>query len=268
MSSIVNIIARVTVSEQPIISLKPYLANFRFYEELNDFLEPRHHKQTIEYRFGGRPAIKDPIEVLGVPHSEIDLILVNKESVGFDYRLKNGDRVSVYPVFESLDISPLQHLRARPLRKTRFVVDVNLGKLARRLRMLGFDTVYDNSFGDRDVVDISIREKRIILTRDRRLLFRKAVTHGFWVRSDDPDTQLQEVIQRCDLSGQVQPLQRCLDCNGEIESVDREQVWPSLEPLTRRYYDEFYRCTGCDKIYWGGSHVEHMTDAIRRLTEF
>jgi hypothetical protein len=250
-----------------IISVKPLLANFRFYAELNDFLEAERQGKTIGYRFDGNPAIKDPIETLGVPHSEVDLVLVDGQSVGFDYQLRGGDRVAVYPVFESLDISSLQHLRPQPLRVTRFVVDVNLGKLARRLRMLGFDTIYDNRFDDREVVDISVREKRIILTRDRRLLFRKAVTHGYWVRSDDPETQLREVVERLDLAERSEPLRRCLDCNGLIESVDREAVWSSLEPLTRRYYDAFYRCPDCGKIYWEGSHVAHMSGAIRRLVE-
>ena len=245
--------------------MKPYLANFRFYEELNDFLGPGCCKKVIEYRFGGRPGIKDPIETLGVPHSEVDLILVNNESVGFDYRLQHGDRVAVYPVFESLDISPLQHLRARPLRVTRFMVDVNLGKLARRLRMLGFDTAYGNRLDDGEIVELAARDKRIILTRDRRLLFRKAVTHGYWVRSDDPETQLDEVMQRLDLASQVKPLQRCLRCNGIIESVDRAQVWSSLKPLTRRYYSEFYRCASCHRVYWEGSHVDNMSDAIRQI---
>ena len=186
--------------------MKPYLANFRFYEELNDFVVSDHYKQTIAYRFGGQPAIKDPIEVLGVPHSEVDLILVNNESVGFDYRLKDGDRVAVYPVFESFNITPVQRLRPKPLRHTTFIVDVNLGKLARRLRMLGFDSAYNNRLRDREIVDIATREKRILLTRDRRLLFRKAITHGLWVRAADADTQLEEVLQRLDLYDQTRPL--------------------------------------------------------------
>ena len=247
--------------------MKPYLANFRFYEELNDFLRNEHRKQTFAYRFGGQPAIKDPIEVLGAPHSEVDLILVNNNSVGFDYCLKDGDRVAVYPVFESFDIGPVQRLRPKPLRKTAFIVDVNLGKLARRLRMLGFDTAYGNRLEDSEIVDIATREKRIVLTRDRRLLFRRAITHGFWIRSVDVDTQLEEVMQRLDLYDQVKPLQRCLDCNGKIETVDREQVWSRLEPLTRQYYSEFYCCTRCDKIYWSGSHVTHMSGVIRQLLE-
>ena len=247
--------------------MKSHLVNFRFYEELNDFLAPRQHKQDIEYRFDGQPAIKDPIEVLGVPHSEVDLILINGDSVGFDYKLKNGDRVAVYPMFESLDISQLQRLRPEPLRKTAFIVDVNLGKLARRLRMIGFDTTYGNRLDDREIVNIAKREQRIILTRDQRLLFRKAITHGYWVRSDDPDTQLKEVMRRLDLHRQIKPLQRCLECNGKIERVDREQLWSSLEPLTRRYYSKFFRCSHCSKVYWEGSHVAHMNDAIRQMIE-
>lgn len=253
--------------ETRIINLKPWLANFRFYEELNDFLSPEHYKQTIVYRFGGQPAIKDPIEVLGVPHSEVDLILVNDESVGFDYNLQDGDRVAVYPMFESFDISPLQRLRPQPLRKTAFIVDVNLGKLARGLRMLGFNASYDNQLDDGEIVDIAAREKRIVLTRDRKLLFRKAVTHGFWIRAVDVDTQIREVLQRLDLYDQVKPLHRCLDCNGSIEPVAREAVWSRLEPLTRRYYSEFFRCSRCDKIYWEGSHVEHMSGVICELLE-
>ncbi len=179
--------------------MKPYLANFRFYEELNDFVVREHYKQTIAYRFGGQPAIKDPIEVLGVPHSEVDLILVNNESVGFDYRLKDGDRVAVYPVFERFNIASVQRLRARPLRVTAFIVDVNLGNLARRLRLLGFDAVLSNRLRDGEIVDIATREKRILLTRDKRLLIHKTIMHGLWVRATDADTQLEEVLQRLDL---------------------------------------------------------------------
>jgi len=247
--------------------VKPYSADFRFYEELNDFLPRAQRKRTIAYRFAGQPAIKDPIEVLGVPHSEVDLVLVGGESVGFDYQLRDGDRVAVYPVFESLDISPLQRLRPQPLRNTAFICDVNLGKLARYLCMLGFDAAYDNRLDDGQVVDIAVRERRIVLTRDRRLLFRKAVTHGFWIRADDADSQLREVLARLDLYRQIEPLRRCLDCNGLIESVDREQVWARLEPLTRRYYDEFFRCPRCQKVYWSGSHVTHMSSVIRELIE-
>ncbi len=246
--------------------MKPYRANFRFYEELNDFLAAKQRKRTIAYRFRDKPAIKDAIETLGVPHSEVDLILVNGHSVGFDHPLGDGDRVAVYPVFESLDIAPLQRLRPAPLRRTAFVVDVNLGKLARRLRMLGFDTAWRNDYADREIVDVARREHRIVLTRDRRLLFRREVTHGYWVRADDPSTQVDEVLARLDLYRAVRPLCRCLRCNGEIEAVSRAEVWDQLEPLTRRYYREFYRCPDCRQVYWEGSHVARMSASIRALT--
>ena len=245
--------------------MKPKRAEFRFYEELNDFLPAAQRKQTIVYRFENAPGIKDPIEALGVPHPEVELIVVNGESVGFDYRLQNGDRVAVYPVFESLDVTPLLRLRPEPLRRTAFVVDANLGKLARRLRMLGFDALYRNDFDDREVIDVSVRTGRIILTRDRRLLYPKIVTHGYWVRATDPDSQTREVIERLDLARQVAPFCRCIDCNGIMERVDKKAVEDRLEPLTRKYYETFFRCQSCGKIYWEGSHFKRMRGLVRRL---
>lgn len=233
-------------------------ASFRFYEELNDFLRPAQRKRTLPYPFRGHPAIKDPIEALGVPHTEVELIVVDGESVGFDYQLRHGDRVAVYPVFESLDISPLLRLRAEPLRRTAFVADVNLGRLSRYLRMCGFDTVYRNDYRDRDVVRISVTEDRIVLTRDRRLLHHSSVTHGYWVRATDPREQLSEVLRRFDLGDRIRPFRRCLDCNGLVEPVDKQAVLDRLEPLTRKYYDEFHQCRDCGKVYWAGSHYQHM----------
>jgi uncharacterized protein with PIN domain len=235
-----------------------HVADFRFYEELNDFLPPEQRKKTLRYEFNGHPGIKDPIEALGVPHTEVDLIIVNDDSVGFDYRLQPGDRVAVYPVFESFDISPLVKLREQPLRRTAFVVDVNLGKLARRLRMLGFDALYDRSYRDGEIAAITSEQGRIVLTRDRRLLFIKRITHGYWVRSALPDEQVQEVLGRFDLYRQLRPFQRCLDCNGTLQSVAKDEILDQLEPRTKLYYEAFYRCSGCGKLYWEGSHVKNM----------
>jgi len=240
-------------------------AYFRFYEGLNDFLPPVQRKRTLRYGFRGRPGIKDPIEALGVPHTEVELIVVRGGSVGFDYRLRDGDRVAVYPVFASPDVSPVVRLRDAPLRRTAFVVDVNLGKLARYLRMCGFDAVYRNDYRDRDVARVSAREGRIALTRDRRLLHHKEITHGYWVRATEPGAQLREVVVRFDLGERIEPFHRCLDCNGPVQPVDKQAVIDELEPLTKRHYDEFYRCLDCGKIYWRGSHYEHMRAAIRDL---
>lgn len=242
-----------------------YSAWFRFYAELNDFLPPEQQQRSIQYFFNGHPGIKDPIETLGVPHSEVELILVNGRSVGFDYQLQPGDQAAVYPVFESLDISPLVRLREKPLRQTRFVVDVNLGKLARWLRLLGFDAAWRNDYSDQDVVATSVSEKRIILTRDRRLLYHRVITHGCWVRSVQPAEQVREVLQRLDLWNSIQPFRYCLECNGPIQPVTKEQVLEHLEPLTKKYYDEFYQCRDCGQVYWKGSHYQKLLDKLEQL---
>lgn len=233
-------------------------ATFRFYEELNDFLPESRKKRDFLYAFHNSPAIKDPIEAIGVPHTEVELILVNGVSVGFDYRLKDGDRVSVYPVFEAFDVSALVRLRGRPLRDPRFVCDVHLGKLTRYLRILGFDTRYRNDFSDARIVAIATSEDRIVLTRDRRLLHHRVITHGYWIRSHNPDEQVHEVLQRFDLAGNTGLLSRCPACNGLLEPVSKADILDQLEPLTRQYYDTFYRCAHCGQIYWRGSHFEQL----------
>jgi uncharacterized protein with PIN domain len=240
-------------------------AAFRFYEELNDFLPKERRKKTFTHSFDGNPAVKDPIEAMGVPHTEVDLILVNGKSVGFDYHLKNGDRVSVYPVFETFDISPIVKLRGRPLRKTAFVLDVHLGRLARLLRMAGFDAKYQNDYTDRDMVQISVKENRIILTRDRGLLCIKEVQHGYWLRSTGPREQLREVVDRFDLYSMIRPFHRCMVCNGRIKPVDKESILDELKPKTKLYYDTFHQCEICEKIYWKGSHYTRMKALMDNL---
>lgn len=187
---------------------KEHTACFRFYEELNDFLIPEQRKRTLRYRFNGHPGIQDAIEAFGVPPAEVDLIIVNAESVGFAYRLQPDDRVAVYPTFESFDITPLVKLRERPLRRTRFVVAANLGELARQLRMMGLDVLSDNRFGDDEIAAISLAQRRIVLTRDRRLLPAKSLTHGYWVRSVHPAEQVREIVRRFDLYRQLKPSRR------------------------------------------------------------
>jgi uncharacterized protein with PIN domain len=240
---------------------------FRFYAELNDLLPPDRRKQAFSYSFSGRPSVKDAVEALGVPHPEVDLILVNGIAVGFDYRLQDGDRIAVYPVFESLDISPLVRLREKPLRRTAFILDVHLGKLARLLRMLGFDALYRRDYEDSEVVRISTQEHRIVLTRDRGLLKHRAVTHGYWVRSTEPIAQAREIVRRFDLSSQVKPLTRCIPCNGIITEVDKNAIATQLPPRTAAWYDKFYRCLDCGQLYWPGSHHDRMQETIARILQ-
>ncbi|HEY8035439.1 MAG TPA: Mut7-C RNAse domain-containing protein [Methylobacter sp.] len=234
-----------------------YTAEFRFYGELSDFLQPGQRKRTILYRFKTHPGIKDPIEVFGVPHTEVELIVVNGQSVGFDYQLQDGDRVAVYPAFRSLDINSLTRLR-ETLRNPCFILDVNLGKLAKLMRLLGFDTLYRNDYRDADIVNIAVNEQRIVLTRDRRLLYFKHITHGYWVRAVDVKNQIDEVLRRFDLHDSVQPFARCLICNGVMMPVAKADVLQHLEPKTRLYYEVFHQCANCRRIYWEGSHMEDM----------
>ncbi len=237
----------------------------RFYEELNDFLPPLRRKRPFPYRFFGAPAIKDVIEALGVPHVEVDLVLVNGVSVDFEYHLNAGDRISVYPVFESVDITPLIRLRAKPLRNTRFILDVHLGKTAKLLRMLGFDTLYRNDFSDDEIVELAVNQQRIILTRDKGLLKIGRVTHGYWIRSPKPKYQIDEILNRFDLFTQIKPFHRCTVCNNLVQEVKKEHIEDQLEIKTRQFYNEFFICPGCNRIYWKGSHYTRMKETIHRV---
>ncbi len=199
-------------------------AEFRFYEELNDFLPEERRKTSFRSPLYGTVSIKDTIQAIGVPHTTIDLILVDGQSVDFSHRLRGGERVAVYPVFERLDISPVIRLRPAPLRCTRFILDVHLGKLARYLRMLGFDTTYERDWDDATIIDLSLGQQRIILTRNLGILKQNRVTHGYWLRHSDPQQQLQEVLLALDLFRQLQPFTRCMDCNGQIHPVEKAVI--------------------------------------------
>ncbi len=242
-------------------------ATFRFYAELNDFLPSGKRQREISYEFTGSPAIKDAIEALGVPHAEVDVVLVNGRSVDFAYRLRPGDRVAVYPVFESLDISPLVRLRESPLRRTAFIADVHLRKLARLLRLLGFDTARSGDVEDAEIVTIAANEDRIILTRDRQLLKHSAVTHGYWVRSTQPLEQAREVVHRFDLTAQAQPFRRCLSCNGLVKPVDTKEVLSRIPPKTALWQDEYFICQACDKLYWRGTHFPRLQTMVELILE-
>lgn len=231
---------------------------FRFYAELNDLLPADKRQVTFPQPFKHRVTVKHLIESLGVPHAEVDLILVDGRPVNFGHIVAEGEQISVYPVFETLDVGEVTRLRPRPLRETRFVLDTHLGQLASYLRLLGFGTLYHNDYDDPELARISQVEKRLLLTKDRGLLKRKIVTHGYCVRETDPARQLVEVVDRFDLRGQFQPFKRCLRCNGLIEAVDKAEVVDRLQADTRRYYDEFRQCKACGQIYWKGSHYVRM----------
>jgi uncharacterized protein len=241
--------------------------NVRAYAELNDFLGPELRGLTVRRPFRTHQTVKDVLEAMGIPHTEVDLILVNGHAEPFTHRPASGDRIAVYPMFEALDIGSTARLRPVPLRDPRFVVDVNLGRLARLLRVLGFDAWWSSDADDQCLVDIGLEQQRILLTRDRALLKRRVVTHGLFVHSDNPEEQTLEVLRRLDLGQRLAPLTRCVRCNGTLVAVAKDEVIDRLEPLTRRYYDDFSRCDECGRIYWRGSHHARLVDLVQRLRE-
>jgi len=243
----------------------PGSVTIRAYAELNDFLPKYWRGREFDYSMQGGNSLKHLVESAGIPHTEIEVVLLNGRSVGLDAKVEDGDRIALYPVFESLDVTPLVRLRPKPLRRTRFVLDVHLGKLALILRLLGFDAKFPGDIPDRELAEISAGEDRILLTRDTMLLKRSTVTHGCYLHSQDPEEQAVEILDRLDLRGSAEPFTRCLDCGAELERTSKESVLHLLEPLTKKYYDEFSVCTDCGKVYWKGSHFGPLLDLLDRL---
>lgn len=246
-----------------------FRVTIRFYEELNDFLPPARRKRDVEFEFSGRRSVKDLIESLGVPHVEVDLILVNGESVGFGRIVADGDRISVYPVFESLDIGTVTRLRPDPLRDPRFVLDVHLRKLARHLRLLGFDVDWLPDRDDGELADIAEREGRILLSRDLQLMMRKKVSRGLYVRNTDPSKQVTEVLERLQLFGLCRPFTRCVECNGLMRPLDIAapgfDAASAIPPGVLAWCREYYRCGECGRIYWKGSHYDKLKKRVEGI---
>ena len=238
----------------------------RAYAELNDFVAPEARGATVQRPFRPHQTVKDVLEAMGIPHTEIDLVVVNGEPVGFDHRPSLGDRIAAYPVFEALDISTVVRVRDEPLREPRFVLDVHLGRLARLLRLLGFDVAWANDLDDATLAEIAAAERRVLLTRDRGLLKRSSVTHGLFVRSDRPVEQAIDVVLRLDLAARMAPFTRCLRCGAGLARVDKSEVLDVLEPRTRQHYDEFHRCTGCGHVYWRGSHHAALAALVDEIS--
>jgi hypothetical protein len=242
-------------------------ATFRFYEELNDFLPPARRKREFSVPCARAATAKHMIEALGVPHTEVEVVLVNGESVGFEHVLRDGDRVAVYPKFEALDVTPLLRVREAPLRTTSFLADAHLGGLARLLRLAGFDTLYENGLTDAQIEARAREDGRIVLSRDRELLKRRGITHGCYVRALRPREQLREVIGRLDLARRLQPFSRCLACNAPLAPIDKGVVRDRLPPNVREGHDRFTACTGCGRVYWEGSHWRRMRAIVDALGE-
>lgn len=239
----------------------------RFYGDLNDFLLPNRKQVRFTHVIKEPASVKDVIEALGVPHPEVELILVNGKSVDFSFLVNEEVQIAVYPRFRILDISPVSQVTPHPLKNYRFVVDVHLGKLSNYLRLFGFDALYQNNFEDEQLANLSAQEQRILLTQDRALLKRSLITHGYCVRSSDPLQQLVEVLQRFDLWEAITLFRRCIRCNGLLQTVSKDEISDRLPPFTRLNYHEFSRCQDCHKLYWQGAHyhrIQTLIDEVER----
>jgi uncharacterized protein with PIN domain len=243
-----------------------FTARLTFHGDLGFFLKQQPvaggHIE-VERRLSERTSIKDVIEACGVPHTEVDAILINGISADFSYVVGKNIEAAIYPVDVTPETEVETHLQTRFI--SRFLADVHLGKLARNLRVLGLDVAMPKEADDRLLLDVMQREQRALLTRDRRLLMHTVVQHGFYPRSQDPHEQTIEVLRRFSLLSSLVPFTRCSSCNGLLADVEKKAVIDELEPLTQRYYDHFRRCQECGKIYWPGSHFDKLTARVERL---
>ena len=253
------------------VKLKNYykmseLVQIRFYAELNELLKNSDNEIYKEAEIKPGQTVKDLIEALGVPHTEIAIIMVNSKAVDFSYQMKNNDHISVYPHFYSLDIQEVNPLDNFNIEEYKFIADVHLGRLVKYLRLLGFDCLYENDYEDLQIIDIGTKQNRIILTRDLGILKFAKVKLGYLIKSHEPEEQTKEVLRRYELKNRIQPFTRCLECNTLTHPVEKEKVIDRLEPKTKKYFNEFRICPGCERIYWKGSHFERINELLDSFT--
>jgi uncharacterized protein with PIN domain len=240
-----------------------FTVRLSFHGDLPLFLRPKAPQGIIERRLREKTSVKDVIESCGVPHPEIDLILINRRTVDFYHPLRMDADVDVYPVRSLPTFFAKERLQIPHIRK--LLADGHLGRLTRNLRLLGLDVAYLNAAEDRQLLGIMKSENRALLTRDRRLLMHAVVQTGYCPRSQDADEQTIEVLRRFELFSAIAPFTRCLRCNAPLEKVGKTEIIEKLKPLTKIYYEEFRRCFGCGQIYWPGSHFSKLQKRIAEL---
>jgi uncharacterized protein with PIN domain len=242
---------------------------FRFYADLNRFLAPIYRQRSFARQCARDASVKHLIEAMGVPHTEVDLILVDGASVDFSCRLRDGERVSVFPAFTAIGFGSVQQAVLRPPLHlpVRFAADAHLGRLARYMRMLGFDVLYRNDFPDADLVRLALDEGRVVLTRDRDLLIRKDIQHGCYLHAVEPERQLPDVVRRFKLNDAIRPFSRCLNCNGLLRRIAKQESLHRVPQQSWRAHKCFWECKDCRQVYWQGSHVARMRDKLASLLD-
>ncbi|MCB2184030.1 MAG: Mut7-C ubiquitin/RNAse domain-containing protein [Desulfobulbaceae bacterium] len=219
----------------------------------------------VRVELSRKSSVKDVIESYGIPHPEVEKILADGRDVDFEFAICGNEKIDVFPISADSDFSKTSLLRNESIAEPRFLIDVNVGKLASKLRFLGFDTFFDPNLGDETLAAISSCQRRILLTKDRNLLKRKIVTFGHLVRAGKPKDQLLEVVRLFRLKEKINPFTRCLQCNGLLAAVTKREILHLLEPLTKKYFDVFYQCPCCRKIYWPGSHRDRMEIELQTI---
>ncbi|WP_417776118.1 Mut7-C RNAse domain-containing protein [Stutzerimonas xanthomarina] len=241
-------------------------ATFRFYARLNAFLPVQRRGQAFICSCAQAATTKHMIEALGVPHTEVALVLANDTPVGLDWAINDGDRIAVYPKFERIDISGLTPMQPLPSDPPRFVADAHLGGLARLLRMAGFDTLFDNHYEDAAMTDLANREGRVLLTRDRALLMHRVVTHGCYVHALKPADQLRELYERLELAAHARPFSLCMRCNRPLSEIDKQAARDRVPLRVLERHERFVGCDCCGRVFWEGSHWQDMRALLGSLT--
>ncbi|MEJ2174261.1 MAG: Mut7-C RNAse domain-containing protein [bacterium] len=233
------------------------LAVLNFDAALHRFLAPARRGGPVAVPIDRARSAKDAIESLGVPHTEVGGLAIDGRAADLGALLRGGEHVEVTACAD--DAAPAQET-------PRFVADVHLGKLARHLRLAGFDCLWSPDWDDDALVSVAVADDRIVLTRDKGILRRRAVTRGRFVRAVESEAQLAEVVRAFGLRAQLQPFSRCRECNVPLEDVAKSAVEESLPEKVRALYTRFKRCAGCGRVYWEGTHFERLRGVLERAS--
>lgn len=231
---------------------------------LTDFLSgEKVEKCSLTVSFELNPSIKDLIEAEGIPHTALYKIKANNKEKGLSYNVESGDNIDAFP-FEMVDPENIDSIYSSP---SAFIANGHLAKLGRNLRLLGLDTLIEDKAGDIEIIRISNNDKRMILTRDLDLLRHGSAKYGYWMRNEQPDRQLQEILSRFDLQDKLKPFSRCMACNGQLEETTLSEVSDKVPPKVKEWCKQFHRCKSCGKVYWKGSHYDKLKERVEQLVE-